>query len=67
MTIKGLDAAITSAIERARRTKQAICIVDIGNNEYVLWREVTLDSLPLLYKDYAVVKTIRIKLDDTRR
>lgn len=66
MTIKGLDTAIANAIERAKRTKETICIIQIADNEYVLWRERSIDGLPLVYKEYRIVKTIRIKDNDFR-
>jgi len=66
MSIKGTDIAVKFAIERARRSKEAISIVQIGDNEYVLWRESNLEALPLVYKYFKVVKTIRIRLDDFR-
>lgn len=66
MTITGLDTATSNAIERAIRTKQSICVVQIAEDEYVLWREVNIASLPLQYRWYRIIKTIRIKLDDFR-
>lgn len=58
MTIKGLQAAIDAAVERVLRTNMSICVVQIGKDEYVLWRESTIDSLILVYKHYKVIKTV---------
>jgi hypothetical protein len=66
MSINGLDMAITFAIERAKRSKQAICIVQIDKDAYVLWREVNIEALKLVYKHYKIVKVIRIRNDDFR-
>lgn len=65
MSIKGLNTAIKFGIERARRTKEPICIVQIGTDEYVLWRESTKDSIGLVYRYYKVIKVIGFK-DDFR-
>jgi hypothetical protein len=63
--IKGLQTAKDMAIERAGRTKDTICIVQIGDDEYVLWRESNLISLPFVYTYYKVIQ--RIKINDFRR
>lgn len=60
MTIKGIEAAINAAKERVIRSKESICIVQIGNDEYVLWRESTIDALVLVYKQYKVITTVRM-------
>ena len=59
MTIQGITNAIELAKERVRRSNESICIVKIGNNEYVLWRENTIDSLIFVYKHYKVLLVIR--------
>jgi len=61
MSIRGKNAAIQMAVERAKRTKQAICVVQIGKDDYVLWREDTTEGLQLVYSHYKIVKTIRIR------
>lgn len=66
MSIKGLDYAIEMAIDRARRTHEAICVVQIGADEFILWRDSTKDNIALMYEHYRIVKTIRIRLDDFR-
>jgi hypothetical protein len=66
MSIRGKDTAIQMAIERASRTNQPICVVQIGKDDYVLWRQDTTVSLPLVYPHYKIVKTIRIRNDDIR-
>lgn len=65
MAIKGLDIAVKHAIERARRTKLTICIVQIGENDYVLWRDINKEALALEYRWYKIVKVIGYK-DDFR-
>jgi hypothetical protein len=67
MTIRGLDTAIENAIERAKRTKQTICVVQIAENEYVLWREINTATLPIQYNWYRIVKTIRIDDNASKR
>lgn len=66
MSIKGLENAVDAAIERANRTKLAICIVQIDSDEFILWREITQHAIPLLYQHYKIVKIIRIRYDDFR-
>lgn len=66
MSIKGKEIALRIAIERARRTHDTICIVQIGDNEYVLWREINLSALQFQYQYYRVIKKVRIRLDDFR-
>lgn len=65
--IKGLDYAIDIAVDRARRTKEAICVVQIGADDYILWRYSTRDNIGLMYEHYKIVRTIGIKEDDIRR
>lgn len=60
MTIIGLDNAIEIAKDRAIRSRDNICIVQVGVDEYVLWREVNINTLPLVYTYYKIVKKIRI-------
>ncbi len=66
MSIQGLDIAIEMAIDRANRSKDIICVVQIGKDEYVLWRHNNIKSVPLTYKYYKIVKTIRINRNDIR-
>jgi len=61
MTIKGLQEAIALAEDRVRRSREPICIIQVGADEYILWREVNLHTVTLVYKYYKVVKTIRMK------
>ena len=63
MTIQGLQAAINIAIERAHRTKESICVVQIGDNEYILWRYKTKENIALMYEHYKIVKVIGYKND----
>lgn len=65
MSIKGLNYAIKAAKERAIRTKQAICVVQIGKDEFVLWRWITKDMIAQVYKHYKIIKVIGYK-DDFR-
>lgn len=67
MSIKGLDSAIDIAVDRAKRTKEAICVVQIGTDEYILWRHNTRANIALMYEHYKIVRTIGFKQDDIRR
>jgi len=63
LSIKGRLNAYRAAVDRANRMKQSICIVQIGQDEYVLWREITISALP--YQHYRIIATIRTR-DDIR-
>lgn len=64
--IQGKENAVDMAIERARRTREAISVVQVDTDSFVLWREVNLHTLPLVYTHYKVIRTIRIRQDDFR-
>lgn len=66
MTIKGLDNAIDIAIDRCRRTKDMILIVQIGKDEYILWRAKTRALIPQVYEHYRIVKAIQLRENDVR-
>lgn len=66
MTIKGLDYAIEIAIDRCRRTKDMILIVQVGENEYILWRAKTRALIPEAYPHYRIVKAIQLRENDVR-
>lgn len=58
MTIKGYDKAQHIAIDRARRTKETICIVQVERDEYVLWREESITNVSLIYEYYRIIAKV---------
>lgn len=61
MTITGLHNAIIVAKDRAQRSKESICIVQVDKDEYILWRYKTRANIPHLYKHFRIVKVIEYK------
>jgi hypothetical protein len=58
MPYDNLVQAVKAAKERSERLKATMYVIQIGEKQYVLWRDTTIEALPLVYEHYRIVAVI---------